>query len=318
MDMRQLKFGVEIETVGCTREHICKAIQLVVGGTIKHEGVPNNYDPWVVIDSQERTWRVVADGSLSAVPFNLRAEVVTPILTWEDLPTLQEVVRAVRRTGAKATTDCSIHVHVNGAAFDGRTLANLIKLVYKQESLIYAALQVQESRLNRYTKPIERKLIESIEKVKPKTREQMNRLWYGYFNQSPERMDQSRYHSVNLNSLFLRGSIEFRSFEGSLHAGRVKADVQLALALAARALTVRSTSAKRQNLDPVAAKYQFRVFLLHLGLIGPEFATARKHLLAALPGDSAFRHGRPIDKKKGKDKDGTYDQAESTPRPELS
>jgi hypothetical protein len=35
------------------------------------------------------------------------------------------------------------------------------------------------------------------------------------------------------------------------------------------------------------------VFLLRLGLIGDEFKTARKHLLAPLPGDSAFKRGRP-------------------------
>ena len=44
--------------------------------------------------------------------------------------------------------------------------------------------------------------------------------------------------------------------------------------------------------DPQSARYDFRVFLLHLGLIGDEFKTARKHLIAALPGDSAFKRGR--------------------------
>jgi hypothetical protein len=30
-----------------------------------------------------------------------------------------------------------------------------------------------------------------------------------------------------------------------------------------------------------------------LGLNGPEFKTARKFLLAAMPGDAAFKNGRP-------------------------
>ncbi|HPN95983.1 MAG TPA: amidoligase, partial [bacterium] len=38
--------------------------------------------------------------------------------------------------------------------------------------------------------------------------------------------------------------------------------------------------------------YDFRVFLLGLGLIGDEFKTARHHLLANLEGDSAFKNGR--------------------------
>ena len=58
---------------------------------------------------------------------------------------------------------------------------------------------------------------------------------------------------------------------------------------------VKIASAKSQLLsfDPQSAKYDFRVFLLHLGLIGDEFKTARKHLMANMPGDAAFKNGRP-------------------------
>jgi len=58
-------------------------------------------------------------------------------------------------------------------------------------------------------------------------------------------------------------------------------------------LNGRAASSRKRNFDPQSARYDFRVFLLHLGLIGDEFKTARKHLLAALPGDSAFKRGRP-------------------------
>lgn len=60
----------------------------------------------------------------------------------------------------------------------------------------------------------------------------------------------------------------------------------------AKALNGRATSSRKRSLDPQSARYDFRVFLLHLGLIGDEFKTARKHLIAALPGDSAFKRGR--------------------------
>ena len=54
----------------------------------------------------------------------------------------------------------------------------------------------------------------------------------------------------------------------------------------------RAASSRKRSFDPQSARYDFRVFLLHLGLIGDEFKTARKHLIAALPGDSAFKRGR--------------------------
>ena len=77
-----------------------------------------------------------------------------------------------------------------------------------------------------------------------------------------------------------------------MHAGEVKAYVQLVLALAARALASKAASSKRRDFNPATAKYDFRVFLLHLGLIGEEFKTARLHLLKRLEGSAAWKGQR--------------------------
>ena len=81
-------------------------------------------------------------------------------------------------------------------------------------------------------------------------------------------------------------------FEATLHAGKVKAAVQFVLAICAKALNSRGASSRKREFDTASARYDMRVFLLHLGLIGDEFKTARKHLLSAMPGDAAFKHGR--------------------------
>ena len=293
MDLRELHFGVEIETVRRTRKRVAEAIQSVVGGSVTHPGRPGFFDPWEVADAQGRTWKVVSDGSLSHVPSHLRAEVVTPVLAYGDIPTLQEVIRAVRKCGAKVDTHCGIHVHVDARPFDGRTLGNLAKTVYKQEPLILAALGVTENRQQTYTRPVRDDLIRDIERHRPRTTHELNRIWYGYHNRRPQHFDGTRYHGVNLNNVWYRGTVEFRWFEATLHAGKVKAYIQLVLAVATKALNGRAASSRKRRFDPQSARYDFRVFLLHLGLIGEEFKTARKHLLAALPGDSAFRRGRP-------------------------
>jgi hypothetical protein len=90
-----------------------------------------------------------------------------------------------------------------------------------------------------------------------------------------------------------KGTVEFRWFEATLHAGRVKAAIQFVLAIAAKALNSRGASSRKREFDPASAKYDFRVFLLHLGLIGDEFKTARQHLLSVMPGDAAWKNGRP-------------------------
>jgi hypothetical protein len=55
----------------------------------------------------------------------------------------------------------------------------------------------------------------------------------------------------------------------------------------------RGTSGKRRAYSAQSAKYDFRVFLLGLRLIGDEFETARFHLLKRLPGSAAWKNGRP-------------------------
>lgn len=127
----------------------------------------------------------------------------------------------------------------------------------------------------------------------PRTKDQLNRIWYGYHNRQPQHYDNSRYHGVNLHNVWYRGTVEFRWFEATLHAGRIKAYLQFCLAVAAKALNGRAASSRKRDFDPQSAKYDFRVFLLHLGLIGDEFKTARKHLMANMPGDAAFKNGRP-------------------------
>ena len=293
MDLRETNFGIEIETIRRTREQVARAIHSVVGGEVRHVGTPVCHDPWQVTDQKGRVWSVVADGSLTNVASHLRAEVVSPVLTYEDIPELQNVVRAVFKCGSRCDETCSVHVHTDGTAFNGKTLANLAKMVYKQEALIHAALSVSPARLQRYTRPVSDDLIAKIERHHPKTKDQFNRLWYGHLNRTPERYHSSRYAGVNLNSLWVRGSIEFRWAAGTLHAGKIKAYIQFCLAIVAKALNGRAASSKKREFDPQSARYDFRTWLLRLGLIGDEFKTARKHLLASLPGDSAFKRGRP-------------------------
>ena len=95
-----------------------------------------------------------------------------------------------------------------------------------------------------------------------------------------------------MNSLFHRGTLELRVYNSTLHAGEVKAYVQLSLALAAKALTAKAASSKRRDFNAATAKYDFRVLLLKLGMVGDEFKTARHHLTKRLAGSAAWKGER--------------------------
>ncbi|MFI5298630.1 MAG: amidoligase family protein [Polyangiales bacterium] len=190
------------------------------------------------------------------------------------------------------TTPHNIHVHICGSQFDAKTLTNLVNIMHKQERLIEGALGISASRLAQYCKPISSAFMARLETQRPRTIEAFSQAWYGHANARPTRYDSSRYAILNLNSFFYRRSIEVRAFEGSLHAGEVKSYVQFSLALAAKALRASSTSSKRRAVDAAGTKYQMRVFLLGLGMVGDEFKTARHHLTKRLAGSTAWKGER--------------------------
>lgn len=69
----------------------------------------------------EENWKVMFDGSLRCQTKRngeiISASIlrVSPILTYdEDINTLQELVRILRKAGGLTNSSCGIHVHLNG------------------------------------------------------------------------------------------------------------------------------------------------------------------------------------------------------------
>jgi hypothetical protein len=105
--------------------------------------------------------------------------------------------------------------------------------------------------------------------------------------------EQHRPCDLTKDGPFPRRSIRI-ALRPTLHAGEVTAQIVLAISIAERSLTARAASSKRRPFDETSARYDFRCFLLRLGLIGEEFRDTREHLIKRLPGSSAWKHGRPV------------------------
>lgn len=116
-------------------------------------------------------------------------------------------------------------------------------------------------------------------------------VWYGGRDRSHIHYDDTRYYALNLHAVFSKGTLEWRCFESTLHAGKVRANITLALAISAQAINQRSTQMKKTLISENPA-FTFRTFLLRLGLIGDEYKNVRKHLLANLDGDLAWRYDK--------------------------
>ena len=178
-------------------------------------------------------------------------------------------------------------MHIDASPFDARTLRNITNIMAAKEDLIYKALQVSVAREHSYCQKVEQRFLDELNRKKPKTLDGVERIWYDGESRRSDHYDGSRYHCLNLHSVFQKGTIEFRLFNGTLHAGKIKAYIQFCLAIGAQALN--QSCASRRKTQTTNEKYTFRTWLLRLGLNGDEFATARLHLLKNLPGCIAWR-----------------------------
>ena len=95
---------------------------------------------------------------------------------------------------------------------------------------------------------------------------------------------------LNLHSFFNgHHTIELRGFNGTLHAGKIRAYVVLALALNHQALTQKC--ARYHRVQEENEKLAIRVYLNRIGFIGNEFKSCREHLYKHLSGNAAWRYG---------------------------
>lgn len=176
---------------------------------------------------------------------------------------------------------------MDAAPYDARTLRNITNIMASKEDLIYKALQVQVERKNQYCQPVNALFLEELNRKKPKTTEGVKTIWYRGGDKSRSHYDKSRYHCLNLHSVFEKGTIEFRLFNSTMDDGEVKAYIHLCLAISHQALT--QSSASRRVTVSTNEKYTFRTWLLRLGLNGKEFSETRKHLLKHLDGCIAWK-----------------------------
>ncbi|OXS26875.1 MAG: amidoligase [Acetobacterium sp. MES1] len=297
--MLTAKFGIEIEFTGITREKAAEVAASFLNGTYEEGG--SYYDTKKVTAPDGRVWKFMSDGSINcqkksqgrkvAATRDYSVELVSPILSYrEDIKTLQELVRLLRRAGAFTNSSCGIHIHLNGQDHSPRSIKNFINIIASKNDLFYKALEIAPQRMV-YCKKMDGILIEKLKNKKPTTMAELEDIWYDGYNDSRRtHYHNSRYHFLNLHSFFTgHHTVELRGFNSTLHAGKIRSYIVLALAINNQALTQKCASAKKPQVEN--EKFAMRTYLNRIGFIGSEFANCREHLTAALTGSAAWRHG---------------------------
>lgn len=290
-------FGVEVEMTGITREKAARLVAGVLGTTPSHPE-SNCYHTRTIADQAARKWKIMRDSSITPIrnddtiePLDeYRVEFVTPPLNYSDIELLQNIIRKLRENGAKAHSSCGIHIHVDGANHTAVSLRRLVNFMTARQDLIYEALQIG-ARESNWCHKLNKTLLDAMKKDKNLTKEKAEEIWYSRANDGycggidHQHYNSTRYHGVNLHSFFTKGTVEFRLFNSTLHAGKIKAYIQFCLAVSAWTITSQEKIVFRsmEGYSPEQKVTIMRNILTHrLGLYGDEFKTCRLHLMTPL------------------------------------
>lgn len=290
-------FGVEVEMTGITREKAARLVAGVLGTTPSHPE-SNCYHTRTIADQAARKWKIMRDSSITPIrnddtiePLDeYRVEFVTPPLNYSDIELLQNIIRKLRENGAKAHSSCGIHIHVDGANHTAVSLRRLVNFMTARQDLIYEALQIG-ARESNWCHKLNKTLLDAMKKDKNLTKEKAEEIWYSRANDGycggidHQHYNSTRYHGVNLHSFFTKGTVEFRLFNSTLLAGKIKAYIQFCLAVSAWAITSQEKIVFRsmEGYSPEQKVTIMRNILTHrLGLYGDEFKTCRLHLMTPL------------------------------------
>lgn len=290
-DLSGETFGLELEFFGLSRETAARVVATFFGTTYRHIG--GSYDKYEIRDPEGRKWTIVYDSSINDSPdfFGEECELNSPVLGWGDLENTCKLVNALHTAGAKTNGDfCGIHVHIGDEKHTPATLRNLVNLTNANEDLLTLALGISPERRGRWCRPVEPRFLRALNAHKPDTLSALARLWYNERDWeycAHTHYHSSRYRLLNLHSLFQGKGIEFRAFNATFNTDEILADIQLCMALSARAKAIRTASPERPVTDN--PKYTFRCLLLRIGMSGDSFKIAREQLIRRLPGNAAWR-----------------------------
>ena len=201
-NMKEQTIGVEVEMYDISRKKAAEVAADFFGtGRYEETAARNGYYTWSAWDGEGREWKFQRDVSIRANRDSEQTELVTPILRYSDIETLQELLRKLRKAGAKSNPKhmCGVHIHIGKEGHTPQTLRNLANLMASHESLLIAAMRIDQSRIGRYCRTVNPNFLERLNKEKPKTMEQLADIWYegNYASHGRDHhYNDSRYHCL--------------------------------------------------------------------------------------------------------------------------
>ncbi len=189
-------FGTEIELTGITRERAVQVLRLV-GCNIREEEYNHVTRTW---------WKIVPDGSVRD-----GFEVVSPILRGQrGVSEAMTVATALDDAGGCVDRRCGLHVHLDSSGLEFAQLRNIIRryACYEQEidAFMPPSRRGNENQYCHSLRPF-------VEQESFRRATNLRQL---------VQAQPDRYYKVNLKSLEVHRTLEFRQHSGTLNAMKIQ------------------------------------------------------------------------------------------------
>lgn len=239
----QRTFGAEIEFTGKYKHQAARDIANALHnagfpvaqyfGTPHIHSMPYHGDVCEVcrqtVNNKYSQWRIERDGSVTRYRGGAEfgGEVVSPILTTNDFPQLEIVLKALReetefnnaRFAATVNDSCGLHIHVGVKDLTGTQRAAVVNHWYQFASVVHTFVS-QKRVYNTYCHTMSLREMEAVKTL----------LASGNTNARAYEMASTKYRSLNVLPFPKIGTFEFRLHQGTLNFSKVRNWVTMLLA----------------------------------------------------------------------------------------
>lgn len=283
-EFRDLKFSCELGFTRLSRSESAEKVAEFFGT----ESVTLDGDTYGVQDNSGRTWRLERDDSIKPEKLDsegnrvlasekFQCHIKSPLLNYNEIPILQELVTNLLANGANINSSCVFRCSIK-ANFALKHIRYLINMIFEHQSLLERALQTQVKRRTK-CKPIPDKVIEALNMHKPCNLRDFALIWYADdYGTASDRV-------INLtNVLNGKQEIQFQLFNGVLDPESIKSIIQFTFLVTLKALNQNRATFKETLSNQLCDKERMYNWLLDLGTKpGDEFIDMRIYLLQYLP-----------------------------------
>ena len=169
-NLKTQTIGVEIEMNHITRKNAAKLAADFFGtGRYEDTARRNGYYTWSAWDAEGREWKFQRDVSIAGADSE-KCELVTPILHYEDIEILQELVRSCGKPERFPTPEL-VQAFTSTSERMGthRKPCEISPTSCKPRILLAEALKLDTNRMRHYCRTIDPNFLEQVNWKKPRT-----------------------------------------------------------------------------------------------------------------------------------------------------